>query len=134
VATGLRPVLRRFRMNNLRKIRKLRGLSQAHVADALGTTGATISRHENGKVDIQLSDLARYAALYRCTFGELLDNAPLLDDRDRATIQGYLRLLPASKGTVADVIHGLAKGDMKSPVESWQDGMHDGKQKKLHRT
>ena len=53
---------------NIRKIRKLRGLAQKELAVKLGVTSTTISRIESGKQKSTLDNLRKFAnALYIST-------------------------------------------------------------------
>ena len=48
-------------VQKLRYVRELHGLTQKDVAKKMGTHSTWISRLENGKLDLKLSTLRRYA-------------------------------------------------------------------------
>ena len=48
-------------IRRLRWIREMNGLTQKDVAKKMGTHSTQISRLENGKLDLKLSTLRRYA-------------------------------------------------------------------------
>lgn len=50
--------------NRLREIRKAAGLSQQQVADKVGITKATVSRHESGEVEVPDERKVAYANLF----------------------------------------------------------------------
>lgn len=63
--------------NNLRALRKSRGLKLRQVAEALGTTEATISRRESGDRQLKMSDAREMAEFYGVSVNEVAsDLAP----------------------------------------------------------
>ncbi len=134
VAYAFRSVLPSFCMNKLREIRERRGLSQPAVAKQLSSTVATVSRHESEKVDIPLRELRRYAKLYRCTFSEILDDAPPLDDGERKLIHDFRSLSQSSQAKLIDYLELLTTADGATPHVTNELSLQDVPQKKLHGT
>jgi transcriptional regulator with XRE-family HTH domain len=66
----------KFPTNNLRAWRIHRGLSQAAVAQAVGTTGPVISLIEKGERRLSHGWLQRIAPLLETTAGAILDFMP----------------------------------------------------------
>nr|WP_258571362.1 XRE family transcriptional regulator [Flavimaribacter sediminis] len=58
----------------LKRIRKSRGLSQSDVADALGIVVANYNRLERGKVELTLSRMKELAILLKCEPVDLITN------------------------------------------------------------
>jgi transcriptional regulator with XRE-family HTH domain len=56
--------------NRLKQFRKAAGLTQEHVADALGLEQNSVSKHERSRV-LKSDVLLRYASLYGCRMDDL---------------------------------------------------------------
>ncbi len=65
-------------MNNLRKVRKERGLTQIQVADMVGINQNTYSYWENDKVKIDDKSLKKLADFYKVSIDYLLGREPSL--------------------------------------------------------
>lgn len=63
-------------MENLKKYRKQKGLSQADVAQLLGIAQNSYSRYENGSRQPDIEMLQKLASLYGCTVDDLLSDKP----------------------------------------------------------
>jgi len=61
--------------NQLRHLRKLAGITQRVVSEALGVSEAQVSRWESGRDNIPSSRLTAMAAAYRTTIGEMFGDA-----------------------------------------------------------
>lgn len=57
--------------NRLREVRQLHGLTLEQVAERLNTTPTTISRYENGRVQVPDSKKAKFSELYSVTVAYL---------------------------------------------------------------
>ena len=57
---------------NMKTIRKQKGLSQKDLADRLGVTPAMVSAYENGKRLPKLQNIKRIAAALGCTGDDLI--------------------------------------------------------------
>ena len=61
-------------MNNLKRLRKEKGMSQADLATMLGVKQNTISGWEKGVREPSLHMLVRLASLFGCTVDALISN------------------------------------------------------------
>ena len=59
-------------MNNLRKLRLARGMTQEALAAKIGVTQSNLSRIENGDVQISLKLAQEIAKVLHCTLDELI--------------------------------------------------------------
>jgi transcriptional regulator with XRE-family HTH domain len=67
------------RMDSMSRIRKLRGLTQAQLAEAIGANQATISKIEKGEGNPTLHMIMRIAAALRVHPTELFSRGALQD-------------------------------------------------------
>lgn len=65
-------------ISNLNRIRKERGMTQADLAELLGTTQGSISRLLNGGEDVTLSRLDRIAEKLGVSRSELIEDPVLI--------------------------------------------------------
>lgn len=112
---------------NLRSLRLERGLSQAALAEQIGTTQQTIARWETGKSQINIVQLRTLAAVLGSSVAAILgeaepaarrsrlprhDPAALLDDRPFGTLtlefQGHRRRHPIARGAADALCADLA--------------------------
>ncbi|KAA0233859.1 MAG: XRE family transcriptional regulator [Actinobacteria bacterium] len=77
----------------IRAARTAAGLTQASLAERLGTTQSVISRWERGRDEPRLSTLAR--VMHAC--GHALSLAVEPDDVDRAQIRQQLAMTPSER-------------------------------------
>jgi len=68
----------------LRNLRRARALTLAELAEATGTSQATLSRLESGQRRADLELLLRLAQVFRVTLDELVDAPPTGDPRIHA--------------------------------------------------
>ena len=59
-------------MNNIREIRKKRGITQKQLADALGVTESAVSHWEKDRRDPDLTTLAQIGEILECSVDALL--------------------------------------------------------------
>jgi transcriptional regulator with XRE-family HTH domain len=72
--------------HKLKLLRKQKGFSQLHVADALHITQNTYSNLETGKTKIDIELLLRFAEFYKKQPSELLDFHDIVfDTNDKVT-------------------------------------------------
>ena len=78
--------------NNLKKIRKECGLTQAQVAEALGLERSTYTYYETGKTDPSIHTLKKIMTLFNCSFADVY---PSEDDTAKVystkTIENYFQ-------------------------------------------
>lgn len=60
-------------MTAIRRLRKMRGLTQAEFASALGMSQASISRFETGERKPDVDDLIAIARFFGCKVDDLID-------------------------------------------------------------
>ena len=58
--------------NNLKAMRKKRGLTQEDLAELMGTTKTTVYRHESGVRDPSAATVREYAKHLQCSPGEIM--------------------------------------------------------------
>jgi transcriptional regulator with XRE-family HTH domain len=88
----------------LRAWRESRGMTQTALADAAGTTAATISRIESGKTGYSQELIERVAAVLNIGTSELL----FMDPQDPAAF--FRKLLRSSEAARAGLVQALAEG------------------------
>lgn len=69
----------RTALGNLRRLRRLRGMSATQVGATLNVSPSTVVAHESGARKVRVVVLREYAALYGVSTGDLFD--PLLIER-----------------------------------------------------
>lgn len=57
----------------IKEIRSARGITQAELAERIGTTVATISRYESGQREPTLTIAAKLAAALDCSVDDLVE-------------------------------------------------------------
>ena len=60
-------------MNNLKKLRKVKGLSQIELAKQLGVSQETVSKWESGKVIPDIKNLISMKTIFNVSIDYLLD-------------------------------------------------------------
>lgn len=60
---------------NVKRMRKLRGLTQEHVACYLGIDQTLVSKVENGQRSLGVAALEKLCDLFFCPLGELIDES-----------------------------------------------------------
>ncbi len=81
---------------DLRQARLDAGLTQAEVAERLGTTQSAVARWERGAVTPSLAAAARFAEAVGATLSLTSDRA-LLEPDERARLQRHLLMTPAQR-------------------------------------
>lgn len=76
--------------NNLRAWRKLRGMTQQELADALGTAKSVVSDLERGVVQLNDKWLRRLAVVLKTQPGHILDHDPADLDNDIIDIWSHI--------------------------------------------
>lgn len=101
-------------MNKIKEIRELRGLSQARLADLIGTSQPQIDRLEKGQRKLTTDWMARIAAALNCkqsdllveSAGKLATNAPI----SKSNVRNVVRELPDFQQLPKDVpVYGTAE-------------------------
>lgn len=129
-AEGSGPDLR----NRLAEIREARGLTQQQVADALNTTGPSVSRWERDDGALSIGNLSRLAKLLKVSIGQIVGEVPFTADDERRDTAAPLerdRLAAVADAldfemeeTGAAVAPG-ARGDLLLAIYDWtvQEGL-----------
>lgn len=71
-------------MNNLRKLRKSKGLTQTEIAQFIGITQNSYSYWENDKVKIDNASIVKLADFFGVSVDYLLGRESIITDDDRA--------------------------------------------------
>lgn len=71
-------------MNNLKEIRKEKGMTQEELANAVGITQSNLSRIENGKVQISLKLAKDITVTLGCTVDDLIREPEVEDENCHA--------------------------------------------------
>lgn len=58
-------------MNQIRSLRKAKGMSQRQLADALGVNQSTVDRYEKGLIALSLTMALKIIAVLGCTMSQL---------------------------------------------------------------
>ena len=58
-------------MNQIRSLRKAKGMSQRQLADALGVNQSTVDRYEKGLIEPSLTMALKIIAVLDCTMSQL---------------------------------------------------------------
>ena len=58
-------------MNQIRSLRKAKGMSQRQLADALGVNQSTVDRYEKGLIELSLTMALKIIAVLGCTMSQL---------------------------------------------------------------
>ena len=98
-------------MNNMRAIRKEKGLTMKELGKLVGVSESTISLYENGKHDPDLLTMTRIADVLDVTVDELLgrnEKQPTAKDGlDERLIDLLVSLSPEDAQRVRDFVAGL---------------------------
>jgi len=112
--------------NNIKEIRKDRGLSQEQLANAVHTTKATISKLENGDIQLTMEWMRRLANVLECHWAEFgKDTRPTPQD-EQAMIGLYRGLSEEQKKfahrLVATLQEPLAKHESSGDGDNGDNG------------
>lgn len=99
--------------DELKKLRKRDGLSQAELADKIGVSRSTISMYENGQREPDFETLEYLADVFNVPMSMLINgNSPATNCDDGAsTIALYYGLSASDRAVVDALIEHLAKAD-----------------------
>lgn len=90
---------------NLRKYRKLCGLTQQALAKQLHYNHTAIANYESGRNEPSLSDLSRLADVLGVTTDQLLGREDVqCKNRHHAFLQQFLKLEPAIQKAIGELI------------------------------
>ncbi len=64
-------------MNNIRKLRELKGLTQEELGKLIGAEKATVYRHEKGRIQLTEEKINAYAKALECAPSEIISAIPL---------------------------------------------------------
>lgn len=110
--------------NNLRKYREAHGLTQAELAELLGTSKQVVSRYENGQRSPKISVVSHFAAALGMTIAELSSEEKLPDVPQLVPVDGMTQIpiigsLRCGRGGLAmQVIEGTRlAANVKAPGE-----------------
>ncbi len=102
--------------HRLRDARKLKRFTVEQMADIMGVTQPTISRWENGSIDIPSSALMGYISALGLTLSEFFsDQAPEIPPDIRQMVELVKNLTPVQRELITSLIKELAKDKM--PIE-----------------
>lgn len=93
--------------NHLKEWRAFRGLSQAELAEAVGTNANMIGYLENGERGLSAKWLRRLAPALQTTPGLLLDHDPSNIDRD--VLETWLKAGDREKRQIAEIAKALVR-------------------------
>lgn len=101
-------------LRQLMSLRAARGLSQSHVAKAMGCAQSTVSKMESsGDADVQFGDLQRYAGAVRgdlCTAVRPLDMEPSMEVKClAATVNDKLKRMADLANQDEEIAAGVAQ-------------------------
>lgn len=113
-------------VQNLRKLRTFRGISQQQLADVIGTSQQSINQYENHSVEPDISTLAKLADYFDITIDYLVGHVPCpaqdstveeleLTKPEIALIYNYRNLSKDEKSSVQLIIKNYLK--YKKPLE-----------------
>lgn len=95
--------------SHLRAWREFRGMTQAELAEAVGTNHNMIGYLENGKRGLSLKWLLRLAPVLKTTPGMLLDHDPYTLDAD--LIEIWVTASLEQRKTLADVAKAVVRNE-----------------------
>jgi len=95
--------------DELRRLRKMKGLTQLQLATRLNVSQASIASWENGTRRPDVDFLPTLANFYGVSIGELygISNAPSIDEKTKAMLTDFAQLAPAEQQRVLDFVSGI---------------------------
>ena len=95
---------------NIRKFRKMRGWTQAELADRVGyTSHSAIAKIEAGKSDLPQSQIRKFAQALGVPAGELMGSVQVtmedLNDEERQIVRSYRIAGSETKNAVTAILH-----------------------------
>lgn len=102
--------------NNIRAIRKAKGLTLEDLATALKTTPQTVQRWEL-EGNLTVKKLHEVAAALGVAPAELLPGLPQLTERQQTLVELFERMTAAEQETVGRMVRSLAEKDEQEPFE-----------------
>lgn len=109
-----------FVVENLRKLRTSRGISQQQLADVIGTSQQSINKYENHSVEPDIRTLTKIADYFGTTIDYLVGHIPrsareqpiddfILSKEEKILAQNYSRLSKEEKESIRLIINNYLK-------------------------
>lgn len=98
----------------IKELRRLKGVSQSEIADALSLTNQVISRYENNLREPDIQTLCRLSDYFQVSIDELVGHSPLspgevISDEELALIADYRMLDAADQDRLKKIMSALKK-------------------------
>lgn len=104
-------------LENLKKLREEAGISQKHLAEAIGVSQQSVNKYENHNIEPDIGTLIRMADFFNTSVDYLIGHSTLrhrlepvtpyeLNAQERAVMDGFRKLSSKQKNCVATVIEG----------------------------
>lgn len=101
---------------NISSLRRLAGMSQQQLADALGVTRSAVSYYESGRISPKMAMLEKIAALFDVSVAELVyDGVEVFEISDSMTeveyhlISDFRALSPEQRASVSSLISSMVE-------------------------
>ncbi len=94
--------------NNLKNIRKDRGLTQVKLAEIMDVEQGTVQRHEAGTRDMNTDVINKYATALKCHPSEIMniDTIVVRDKKEEAVINAFRELSEADQNRFIKMAQG----------------------------
>lgn len=106
--------------DNMRNIRKRKGMTLQQLADILGCSQQNISQYESGKRTPKLETLQKMAAALEVSLFDLVDKEELINTKSRIKRQienGTISMLPSSLLDNYSKLNDIGKHEAEKRVE-----------------
>lgn len=111
-------------MNNIRELRKIKGLSQKELADKLNSDQSVVSKWELGKALPETSKLIKLSEIFEVSIDYVLGKSKFFYPENQGKdnyftleetriIEDYRKLSPALQKTITDTLHTFLHADNK---------------------
>ncbi len=101
--------------NNLKNIRKAKGLTLEDLAALVGFDRGTISRHESGKRNLTIDIIRLYSDALQCSAADIIGDETVYTPHEQAIIDVMSKLSEQNKELVLQLATGLIeKQNLKS--------------------
>ena len=107
-------------MEKLKKLREERGLSQAMLAEQLGTTQQSIHNYERGAIEPEFKMLKQMADFFNVSSDYLIDHDTKerpLDATEQHIIAVLRKLDSGDRKTVTDLIDSLSQKEYSTTID-----------------
>jgi len=110
-------------LENLKKLLRTRGLTQAWLARSLGVNDVTVSRWVTGHRRADLQTLRSIATLLRCEIEEITGGIDILTDEERRVLAAFRNIPDDKREALWTVIRALTDDSapstsaVKKPVD-----------------